>query len=63
MGGRATNADMQFKGTFGVYKPATMHNYYMENLFGEAKLMKVGVVLCTGLIVLMAGAVYMGVLL
>lgn len=61
MGGRATNADMQFMGTFGVYKSATMHNYYMENLFGEAKLMKVGVALCTGLIVLMAGAVYAGV--
>ena len=61
MGGRATNADMQFMGTFGVYKSATMHNYYMENLFGEAKLMKVGVTLCTGLIVLMAGAVYTGV--
>jgi len=61
MGGRATNADMQFKGTFGVYKPITIHNYYMENIFGETKLMKVGVVLCTGLIVLMAGAVYAGV--
>lgn len=63
MGARPSAAG-RFSGTAGVEKELSLNNYYLERLFGEAKLMKIGVVICVALIVIMfllTGLNYAGV--
>jgi ech hydrogenase subunit A len=63
MGARPSAAG-RFSGTAGIEKELSLNNYYLERLFGEAKLMKIGVVICVALIVIMfllTGLNYAGV--
>ncbi|MDD4255827.1 MAG: proton-conducting transporter membrane subunit [Methanofollis sp.] len=62
MGGRPTTPDMKFLGSLGIEREMTMRNYYFTDLFGEAKLLKVGNPLCI-LLILAAIAVIAGVAL
>ncbi|MFH0861838.1 MAG: proton-conducting transporter membrane subunit [Candidatus Altiarchaeota archaeon] len=52
MGGR-TVADSKFLGTFGIRREMSLKNYYLESVFGEAKLMKLALPLCIMLIAAM----------
>ena len=52
MGARPATAN-RFSGTAGVEKELSLNNYYLEKLFGEAKLMKIGIMTCILLILVM----------
>jgi ech hydrogenase subunit A len=53
MAARPSTPDLHFSGTAGVEKELSLNNYYLEKLFGEAKLMKIGVMACVALIFIM----------
>lgn len=53
MGGRPTTAEMRFSGSAGLQRDLTLRNYYLESYFGENKLLKMGTVLCMGLMALL----------
>jgi len=64
MGGRTTSSDMRFHGSLGVQKKMVLSNYYLTRYFGETKLKRAGIWLCTACIVVMlAGVVAGGILL
>jgi ech hydrogenase subunit A len=50
MGGRPTTTDMHFAGSAGITREMTTRNYYMQQYFGESRLLMSGSVLCTALI-------------
>jgi ech hydrogenase subunit A len=56
MGGANTDSSVSFQGSLGEPVTIGMKNYYMDNMFGEAKLFKAGAVLTILFIVLMVGA-------
>jgi ech hydrogenase subunit A len=62
MGGRATNDSMHFAGSIGISREVVLSNYYLENMFGEARLFMIGTSLCWGLL-LFAGIMVLGVIL
>jgi ech hydrogenase subunit A len=62
MGGRTTTPGMQFAGSMGVERQATLRNYYITAYFGEEKVRMIGTAICTGLIVF-AGVLALGVLI
>jgi ech hydrogenase subunit A len=62
MGGRTTEGEMRFSGTFGTMRELSLSNYYMEKYFGEDKVFYIGTLLCWGLL-LIAGIILAGVVL
>jgi ech hydrogenase subunit A len=62
MGGRAMNDTMHFAGSIGISREIVLSNYYLENMFGEARLFMIGTSLCWGLL-LFAGIMLLGVIL
>jgi ech hydrogenase subunit A len=62
MGGRSTENEMKFSGTFGTMRELSLSNYYMEKYFGEDKVFYIGTLLCWGLL-LIAGIILAGVVL
>ena len=52
MGGRPASADMKFLGSMGVTRDVTLTNYYMNDLFGESRLLMAGTALGFGLVLL-----------
>lgn len=54
MAGRTTTPKMEFYGTFGVNRQMSLGNYYLSGLFGEAALMRSGIIVSTVLLVIMA---------
>lgn len=62
MGGRPTESEMKFLGTFGTMRELSLSNYYMERYFGEDRVFYIGVLLCWGLL-LIAGIILAGVVL
>ncbi len=62
MGGRTTENEMRFSGTFGTMRELSLSNYYMEKYFGEDKVFYIGTLLCWGLL-LIAGILLAGVIL
>jgi ech hydrogenase subunit A len=62
MGGRAMNDTMHFAGSIGISREIVLSNYYLENMFGEARLFMIGTSLCWGLL-LFAGIMVLGVVL
>jgi len=53
MGGRPTTADMRFAGSLGIEREMGLHNYYLEDWFGEKRTFRAGVAVTALLIVLM----------
>jgi len=45
-----TTAEMRYEGSLGIDRELTVKNYYLENMFGEEKLMKYGIAFCSLLI-------------
>jgi ech hydrogenase subunit A len=62
MGGRTTENEMRFSGTFGTMRELSLSNYYMEKYFGEDKVFYIGTLLCWGLL-LIAGIILAGMIL
>jgi ech hydrogenase subunit A len=63
MGGMTTNADMSYTGAINVKREMKLSNYYLNSWFGEIKLRRIGIYLCTGLIgIMFIMAVYAGVI-
>ncbi|MDD1680547.1 MAG: NADH-quinone oxidoreductase subunit L [Methanoregula sp.] len=62
MGGRAMNDSMHFAGSIGISREIVLSNYYLENMFGEARLFMIGTSLCWGLL-LFASIMLLGVIL
>jgi ech hydrogenase subunit A len=54
MGGRPTTPELRFSGSMGVTREVTLTNYYLNDLFGEKRLLMAGTALCFGLILLAA---------
>lgn len=52
MGGRPASADMKFLGSMGITRDVTLTNYYMNDLFGERRLLMAGTALGFGLVLL-----------
>ena len=57
MGGRTTTPDMHFSGSLGMQRQMELSNYYLDSWFGEAKLKKIGIGLCTAILAVMFIAV------
>jgi len=51
MGGRPATPDRQFAGSLGITREAQTRNYYLNDYFGEAKLFRPGLAVCTALII------------
>jgi len=56
LGGVNADSPTEYYGFRGEIKPIEMKNYYLENYWGESRLLKFGVILSIVLIVIMAGA-------
>lgn len=52
MGGRPATADRHFAGSLGLTREAQTRNYYLNDYFGEAKLFRPGLAVCTALIII-----------
>jgi len=66
MSGRTTIAGAKFAGTAGAVKDLSLRNYYLENIFSEEKLLRIGVPICALLVLAMlvfSRLQYAGVLL
>jgi ech hydrogenase subunit A len=63
MCGRPTTADMKFSGSLGITRELSLRNYYMQNYFGEARLLRAGTILSVGVMALMIWGVSFGVIL
>jgi len=55
LGGANINNNVQFRGSAGATKNMSMHNYYLEDYFGEKRLLKFGMVISVVLVVAMLG--------
>ena len=53
---------MHFAGSIGTSREIVLSNYYLETMFGEARLFMIGASLCWGLL-LIAGILLLGVIL
>lgn len=62
MGGRSTSGSMVFSGSMGMQREMVLSNYYLEQYFGENKLLMAGTALCLGLL-LFAAVMIVGVIL
>ena len=62
MGGRPMIDTMHFAGSIGTSREIVLSNYYLETMFGEARLFMIGTSLCWGLL-LIAGILLLGVIL
>jgi len=60
MGGMTTTPDMKFTGSLGMEREMTTRNYYFEDIFGEAKLLRIGNPVCI-LLIMVALAILVGV--
>lgn len=60
MGGVATTPDMHFASSLGVQTEMKLANYYVGPWFGEPRLARAGVWLCTAFIVIMFAAAVVG---
>jgi len=63
MGARPSTGN-RFAGTAGVERELSLGSYYLERMFGEAKLMRIGMIICAALIAamfLLTGLNYAGV--
>ncbi len=52
MGGRPATEDRRFAGSLGLTREAQTRNYYLNDYFGEAKLFRPGLAVCTALIII-----------
>jgi len=52
MGGRPATEDRRFAGSLGITREAQTRNYYLNDYFGEAKLFRPGLAVCTALIII-----------
>jgi ech hydrogenase subunit A len=60
MSGRTTTPDMRFAGSLGISREMTTRNYYLVRYFGEGRLLPLGTIACSALILaswLLAGVV------
>jgi ech hydrogenase subunit A len=53
MAGMTTTSDMKFTGALGAEQQVVLKNYYLNNLFGEEKVVRFGTILCVSMIILM----------
>jgi len=53
MAGMTTSADMKYSGALGIEQQTITRNYYLEKMFGETKLVKLGSVICILMIIVM----------
>ncbi len=53
MGGRTTTLDAKFAGSMGMQRELSLKNYYLEGIFGEHRVMSVGVPLSVLFIAIM----------
>ena len=60
MGGVATTPDMHFASSLGVRTEMKLANYYISPWFGEVRLGRAGVWLCSVFIVIMFAAALVG---
>ena len=61
MGGRPTTDDMHFTGSLGIEREMGLHNYYLQDLFPEPRVFRLGVVITAGiLVVLFVRLVFLG---
>jgi len=58
MSGRNTYPGRVFDGSIATRKQATLKNYYLQSFFGEDKFMKLGVVMCSCIILIMFGVAF-----
>lgn len=59
LSGRNAGNNMYFRGSAGMEVPVTLRNWYLENLFGERRMMTCGGVFCLGTM-LMAFSILLG---
>lgn len=62
MSGINAGDNRNFKGAIGGDKRMYLSSWYMDNYFGEKKLLPVGVIICTALIISMVGIAIGGVI-
>ena len=55
LGGANLGQNDQFRNSLSAGKDMSMQNYYLQNIFGEAKLFKWGVILAVILVIVMLG--------
>jgi ech hydrogenase subunit A len=53
MAGMTATPDLRFTGALGIERKSAMANYYLEPYFGEFRLHRAGIVLCSAVIVIM----------
>jgi hypothetical protein len=59
LGGANADSSVKFHGAAGLEKSMAMSNYYLRRIFGEGRLLLVGVITCTALILVMIGVGFM----
>ena len=57
MAGMTATPDLRFTGALGIERRSVMANYYLESYFGEFRLHRAGIVLCSAVIAVMFMAV------
>jgi len=62
MGGVPMNDSMHYAGSLGISRELVLSNYYLENMFGEARVFMIGAAVCWALL-LFAGIMLLGVIL
>lgn len=62
MSGINTGDNRNFKGAIGGSKRMYLSSWYMDNYFGEKKLLPLGIIICTALIISMVGIAIGGVI-
>jgi ech hydrogenase subunit A len=55
LGGANADSSVRFRGAAGEVKSMAMSNYYLSRAFGEGRLLTVGVIACTALLLVMFG--------
>jgi ech hydrogenase subunit A len=55
LGGANVNNNVQFRGSAGAIENMSMHNYYLEDYFGEKRFLKFGIVISVVLVIAMLG--------
>ena len=60
MGGAPVMPDMHFQNALGAKTEMKLANYYVSPWFGEARLARVGICLCSVFIVIMFAAAVVG---
>ena len=59
LGGCNATPTREYEGSIGIVHSLSLKNYYLESIFGEARYMKLGQIMCTLTIVSMFGAAFL----